>query len=39
MKEEKLKKEEIKLLNEVYIDIKGVVRIFGVYKLLMDVRV
>lgn len=38
-KEEKPKKEETKLSNEVYIDIKGAVRTPGVYKLPMDARV
>lgn len=38
-KEEKPRKEETKLSNEVYIDIKGAVRTPGVYKLPMDARV
>ncbi|EAG3840498.1 ComEA family DNA-binding protein [Listeria monocytogenes] len=38
-KEEKPNKEETKLSNEVYIDIKGAVRTPGVYKLPMDARI
>ncbi len=38
-KEEKPGKEEVKLPNYVYIDIKGAIRTPGVYKLPVDARV